>query len=155
MSLGKTISRNCVGHLDLSEYVAVDAAAPVRDVVELMRGENRTTTLVLRDDRLAGIFTERDVLRKVALRDGALDLPVGELMTPDPVVAAADLSIRGALRLMKEGHFLDLPVVGASGKLLGNLTDNSIVRHLADHLQAEVLNLPPDPAQVPEKEEGA
>ena len=36
-----------------------------------------------------------------------------------------------------------------------NLTDNAIVRHLAQHLQAEVLNLPPDPDQVPKTVEGA
>lgn len=155
MTLGKAIRENRVGHLDLTEYVTTTEDAPVREVVDLMRRLNRTTTLVTRDGALSGIFTERDVLHKVALQPSALDAPVRELMTREPRVIGPEASILGALRLMNEGHFRDLPVVAQDGKVLGNLTDNSVVRHLADHLQAEVMNLPPDPAQVLETVEGA
>jgi len=155
MSIGSAIRGTCIGHLDLTEFLAVDESAPVREVLEAMRDQNRTTTLVLREQELRGIFTERDVLRKVALRGEVLDRAVGELMTPSPVVVRADDTLLRAIRCMNEGHFRDLPVVDETGRVLGNLTDNAIVRHLADHLQAEVLNLPPEPGQVPATEEGA
>lgn len=155
MTLGKAIRENKVGHLDLTEYVTTTEDTPVREVVSLMRRLNRTTTLVTRDGALTGIFTERDVLHKVALQPSALDAPVRELMTPGPRVVGPEARILGALRLMNEGHFRDIPIVDEDGGVLGNLTDNSVVRHLADHLQAEVMNLPPDPAQVLDKVEGA
>jgi CBS domain-containing protein len=155
MSLASEVRNGHIGHLDLEAYVKADESTSVREVVRLMRRLDRTTTLVTRDDRLAGIFTERDVLRKVVTRPETWDRPVRELMTPDPVVAHPDATILGALRLMNEGHFRDLPVVNERGKILGNLTDNAIVRYLADHLPAEVLNLPPDPNQVPKTVEGA
>jgi CBS domain-containing protein len=76
-------------------------------------------------------------------------------MTPAPRVVGPEANILTALRIMTEGRFRDIPVLGPEGRLLGNLTDNSVVRHLADHLQAEVLNLPPEPDQVPGSPEGA
>ena len=66
--------------------LTADERAPVREVLEQMRQCNRTTTLVMRGPELRGIFTERDVLHKVALRQGILDRAVGELMTPRPSV---------------------------------------------------------------------
>ena len=155
MSLAETIRNSPVGHLDLEGYVAADAQTPVRDVLKLMRGFDRTTTLVTRSERLVGVFTERDVLRKVVSQPETWEKPIGELMTPNPVVIAPEETIQTALHRMNEGHFRDLPVVERDGKIVGNLTDNAIVAHLADHLQAEVLNLPPVPDQVPDTVEGA
>jgi CBS domain-containing protein len=66
MTLGHAIRENLVGHLDLTEYVTAAEDAPVREVMGQMRRQNRTTALVLRDGGLTGIFTERDVLHKVA-----------------------------------------------------------------------------------------
>ena len=155
MRLTEEIQSGLVGHLDLEGYVATDRSTPVRQVLALMRQTDRTTALVTEDGRLTGIFTERDVLKKVVSRPDAWDRPVGEFMTPNPQVVGPDVNLVGALRRMRDGHFRDLPVTGADGRILGNLTDNEVVRHLADRLQAEVINLPPDPNQVPRTVEGA
>jgi CBS domain-containing protein len=142
--------------MDLTEYVLAEEGLPVGEVVRRMRTCRCSTALITGPDgSLAGIFTERDVLHKAVTHPANWPLPVRELMTPDPVALGPRASVRAALRQMTEGHFRDLPVVGEDGKILGNLTDNAIVRHLADHLQAEVLNLPPDPDQTPDTVEGA
>jgi CBS domain-containing protein len=155
MSITQEI-RNCrVGHLELGEYVSADQRMSIREVLWRMRQCNTSTALVIRDDRLVGIFTERDVLHKVLTSPEVWARPVGELMTPDPVTIAPDADVLTALRLMREGHFRDVPVVETDGRVLGNLTDNAIARCLADHLQAEVLNLPPNPDQVVRTVEGA
>ena len=155
MRLNEEIRSGLVGHLDLHSYVATDTSTPVRQVLELMRHSDRTTALITENGQLVGIFTERDVLRKIVSRPNALDQPVEAFMTPNPKVVGPDVNLVGALRRMNEGHFRDLPVTGPDGKILGNLTDNEVVRHLADRLQAEVINLPPDPNQVPKTVEGA
>lgn len=154
-TITETVRNSLVGHLDLSGFVQTEEGTTVREVLALMRGHDRTTTLVTRDGRLTGIFTERDVLQKIVSNPQALERPVRDFMTPSPRCVRPDVSILGALRVMNEGHFRDIPVVDAEGKILGNLTDNAIVVHLCDHLQAEVLNLPPDPEQVPRAPEGA
>jgi CBS domain-containing protein len=155
MSIAAEIRRSRVGHLELHEYVTAEEELPVSDVVALMAGGNRSTALITNGGRLTGIFTERDVLHRVASAPSAWHRPVREVMTPEPVTIDAGATIHVALAKMKEGHFRDLPVVDEEGSIVGNLTDNAVVRRLADYLQAEVLNLPPDPDQVPQSVEGA
>jgi CBS domain-containing protein len=155
MSVAREIRSAQMRHLDLGGYITAEEATPVREVVDRMRRCDCSTGLITKDHRLTGIFTERDLLKRVLGRPDVLDRPIRDFMTPDPVAVTADVNILGALRRMNEGRFRDLPVVDAEGHILGNLTDNAIVRRLADTLQAEVLNLPPDPEQVPKTVEGA
>jgi CBS domain-containing protein len=155
MAVVNEIKTHMVGMLDLKEFVTVDETTPVSEVLRAMRTHDTSTTLVTREGRLTGIFTERDVLKKVVPDPEALGRPIRELMTPEPVVVRPQDTILAALRMMNEGRFRDLPVVDATGRIVGNLTDNAIVRQMGDRLQAEVLNLPPDPNQVPKTVEGA
>ena len=60
-------SLNLVGvvALGIDLPVVVDAETPLREVLQRMRDENSGCALVTREDRLAGIFTERDVLARL------------------------------------------------------------------------------------------
>jgi CBS domain-containing protein len=155
MTLLEEIERATVGTADLRGFVTADEALAVREVLHLMCRYDRTTALITRDNVLCGIFTERDVLQKIISNPATLDRPVTEFMTPDPVTVRPDLSLLGALRAMNQGHFRDLPVVDDQGRVLGNLTDNAVVQHICARMQAEVINIPPDPHQVPRAPEGA
>ena len=75
-----------------------------------MVDRNVGAVLVLEDGRLAGIMTERDLMRAVArgLRD---DVVVGECMTADPDTIAPDDTIEHAAVLMIHGGYRHLPVV--------------------------------------------
>jgi CBS domain-containing protein len=84
---------------------------------------------------VAGIFTERDVLRKVALTDkDPKTMPVREVMTSSVVMATSDISAAEALEVMVREHHRHLPVVDEHGKLLGILS----IRHL---LQVKIDDL--------------
>ncbi len=155
MSLTEAVRSRRVGHLELDGFVSAEETTPVREVLYRMRQCDCMTVLVLHEGRLAGIFTERDALRKVLTRPETWDTPVGEWMSREPVTARPEQSLLDALRAMRGGQFRNLPVVGPAGEVLGNLTDTAVVRGLADYLQVEVLNLPPDPNQVPKTVEGA
>lgn len=144
-----------IGHLDLGEFVTADEEVPVGEVLRRMRHCGGVTALLMREGRLAGIFTERDMLLKVLSDAGAGERPIRELMTSDPVTASPQQDIRGALRVMRNGGFRDLPVLDENGRVLGNLTQAAVVRFLAGNLPQEVLNLPPRPDQAPPKPEGA
>lgn len=85
--------------------------------------------VVATDGRLAGIFTERDALLKVAGR--ALDgLTVAEVMTPDPVVLRADDTVAIAIHKMAVGGFRHIPLVDERGEVTGIVTAQDVMRHI-------------------------
>jgi CBS domain-containing protein len=92
------------------DLLTVEAGMPVVAVARRMVDRNVGAVLVLDDGRLAGIMTERDLMRAVArgLRDDAL---VGECMTADPDTIAPDDTIEHAAVLMIHGGYRHLPVV--------------------------------------------
>jgi len=134
--------------------VVVEAGTSVRDVVERMRERAGICALVLKDGALAGIFTERDHLDKVAGDPDRLTAPIDQLMTPDPHSLNPEDSVADALRMVVEGGYRQLPVVEGT-HLRGVVAALDIVQYIADLFPTEVLNLPPDPDQIPPQEEGA
>ena len=93
-----------------ADLLTVDATAPVVAVAQRMADRNVGAVLVLEDGRLAGIMTERDIMRAVArgLRD---DTVVSDCMTADPETIAPDDTIEHAAVLMIHGGYRHLPVV--------------------------------------------
>ena len=74
-------------------------------------GERRIgSALVMEDDTLLGIFTERDIVRALGQDFGAAERPVSEWMTPDPVTVPPDTPAAEALKTMLDGGFRHLPV---------------------------------------------
>jgi CBS domain-containing protein len=155
MSLERDLRAEPVAYLDLSSFTLVDYRAPVRAVVEQMRAENHGCALVARDGRLAGIFTERDVLTKVIDRPESWDTLIERVMTADPDTVQPTDRVAAALRKMNQGHYRNVPVVDADGSIKGNLTHYAILKFFSDRFQPEIYNLPPDPDQVPKAPEGA
>jgi CBS domain-containing protein len=92
------------------DLLSVGAGAPVVAVAQQMADRNVGAALVLEGGRLAGIMTERDLMRAVArgLRDDAV---VGGCMTPTPDTVAPDDTIEHAAVLMIHGGYRHLPVV--------------------------------------------
>jgi CBS domain-containing protein len=92
------------------DLLTVEAALPVIEVAKRMVQRNVGAVLVLEDERLAGIMTERDLLRAIArgLSDEAV---VGDCMTPHPETIAPDDTSEHAVVLMIHGGFRHLPVV--------------------------------------------
>ena len=97
--------------------VAVDAR--VRDAVELLDTHRIGAVPVMDGDTVAGVFSERDVIRLLQA-DGAaaLDRVVGEVMTTPAVTVASNESVLGALSLMTYRRIRYLPVVDG-GNLSG------------------------------------
>jgi len=78
---------------------------------------------------VAGIFTERDVLRRIALsgREPA-QIPVREVMTTPVEMATLDTTPGQALATMVERHYRHLPIVDDNGKLLGMLSIRNVLQ---------------------------
>jgi CBS domain-containing protein len=87
------------------------------------------------EGKVAGIFTERDVLQKLALsgRDPKT-VPVRELMTTPVEMASPEMTPGEALAEMVEYHVRHLPIVDAGGKLLGMLSIRNLLQAQVDEL---------------------
>jgi len=91
------------------DLLTVDAGTPLAEVAGRMVERSVGAVLVLDGERLAGILTERDVLRAVArgIRDDAV---VRDWMTTDPDTIEPDETTEHAATLMMHGGFRHLPV---------------------------------------------
>src|SRR5262249_32955577 len=111
--------------------------------------------LVVQGQRVVGIFTERDLMRRVLAPSKPLSLSVAACMTPNPVTVQNKDPIGVAVKRMEEGGDRHLPVVDEAGRPVGVLSVKRIVHYLVEHFPATVHNLPPDPGGVPLEREGA
>ncbi|HLA42231.1 MAG TPA: CBS domain-containing protein [Aggregatilineales bacterium] len=144
MSIEKELKQEKIKHLDLREYTAVESGTTVQAVVDRMRRDRHNCALILKDNRLIGIFTERDVLNKVAMESDTWKKPIDEFMTPAPGTIDPDDTAENALQRMADGHFRNVPVVDSEGNIQGNVTHYAFIKFLADHFPQEIYNLPPD-----------
>jgi CBS domain-containing protein len=112
--------------------VEVDVHTSLAKAIRQMTGHKIGCVLVTDEtDRLVGIFTERDVLMRVAgLVDDLAAANVGAYMTADPVAVHADLPIAHALHLMALHGFRHLPLVDDDRRPVGIISFRDVVHYL-------------------------
>ena len=104
---------SAVGELiEPRKLIVASPGTSVKEAARLMRSRKVGAVLVVRDEQLVGIFTERDALTRVMAegRDPAATR-LAEVMTPDPKTVAVDETFGYALLLMHEHGFRHLPVL--------------------------------------------
>jgi CBS domain-containing protein len=154
MTIENSVKAIEVMALGMAPPVVMEETASVEEVLRTMQEGRSGSALLCREGRLSGIFTERDVLNKVIGKEGVLDRPVSELMTPDPASVHENDPIQLAVLQMHKGGFRNVPVVDADGKVVSCVRHKDIVHYLIEHFAQHVLNLPPDPNNMPDTPEG-
>lgn len=122
------------------ETAAISVEASVADAIRLMLDHHVGAVGVIDSEkRVAGIFTERDVLQKLALsgRDPE-KAPLREFMTTPVEMATQETGPGEALAIMVERHFRHLPVVDNDGHLLGMLSIRNVLQWKVDSLAHEL-----------------
>ncbi|HSQ56274.1 MAG TPA: KpsF/GutQ family sugar-phosphate isomerase, partial [Gemmata sp.] len=108
-----------------SELRIASATSTVREVFATVRHTGRRTGAIMLTDaegRLAGLFTDSDLARLFESRqDFALDLPIAQVMTKNPIVIAPDARVGEAIDLLRSRKISELPVVDVAGRPLGML----------------------------------
>ena len=108
--------------------VQVSPDSTVREAAKAMAEANVGCAAILEGQELVGLFTERDVLKRVLLMDLITDeVKVAEVMTKEIITGDLEMTSRDARRLLKEHHIRHLPVVDADGKLNGVLSIRDLV----------------------------
>ena len=125
------------------DVASVRVEASAADAIRLMLNRHVGAVGVVDSEGLvAGIFTERDVLLKLALTGRNPETtPVLELMTTPVELATIDTRPGEALATMLERHFRHLPVVDSTGKLLGMLSIRNLLEQRIDDLSHELDSL--------------
>jgi CBS domain-containing protein len=119
MDLAKTLKIESVSQLSTTTPLRIHPKQSVAEAVALMRKEQVGCLLVCEGERMVGILTERDLMRRVLAAGKPLTLPVSECMTRNPVVVRRKEPISAAIRQMEEGGYRHLPVVDEGGRLGG------------------------------------
>jgi CBS domain-containing protein len=110
--------------------------ALVASALELMRRETHDCVLVTRGDQLAGIFTSRDFLNRVAAVHGdPAQLALADVMTASPRTLRPGDDVVFAINWMAVEGFRNVPIVDDQGRLLGVLTVWDVMRHLGDFFE--------------------
>jgi CBS domain-containing protein len=131
--LDKRFLATSVGTLNPKVPIEVLTTTTVAEAVALLQANKQGSVIVV-DERglLQGIFTERDVLLKVALR--GIDpraTPVSELMTKNPETISATTPIAFALNMMSHGGYRHLPMLDEAGYPIGVVSVKDLVDHIA------------------------
>jgi CBS domain-containing protein len=110
----------------------VPADLTLGQAIQLMQDLDEGALLVVTSDgRPVGIFTERDILSKVATQLDHLELHlIADYMTPNPDVLPASAPIAHALHLMAVHHYRHVPVVNDEGVALGVVSFRDVVRYI-------------------------
>jgi len=125
------------------EVAAVDIAATVAEAIHKMLDHHVGAVAVVDSEyRVAGIFTERDVLRRLSLsRLDPQTTSVRELMTTPVEMATRSTGAAEALNIMLERHFRHLPVADDDGRLLGILSIRNLLEWRVGDLSRELESL--------------
>lgn len=127
----RSLMEDAVTVLHPRQPVNVRPTATVREAIGIMLARDIGSLLVVdRDGKLMGIFSERDLLTKVVgTRASYAELPVHDVMTPDPETVAPTDKLAFALHKMDVGGYRHLPVV-KDGKPIGVISVRDMLRHI-------------------------
>jgi CBS domain-containing protein len=111
------------------DVLRIDAAATVYDAIVKMVEGNVGALLVYEGDRLAGIVTERDYLRRVTLQGrDERTTPVREIMSSELVFVGPDASVEECMAVMTERRIRHLPVLTENQDVVGIVSIGDVVK---------------------------
>jgi CBS domain-containing protein len=124
------------------DYVAVSPYTPLSQAIEAMKNDEGGCVIVSDDGRVAGIFTERDLINRVFGEEIDMESPISQWMQPAVETLSPDACVGDAVHLMNEKSFRNIPLV-RKGELVGSISVFDIITYLAECYPKETMNLPP------------
>jgi arabinose-5-phosphate isomerase len=122
-----------------------DCQATVREVFARARTRGRRTGAVILTDkpgRLCGLFTDSDLARLFEQRrDAALDRPIREVMTPDPITVPVGTRVVDAVELLCRHKISELPVVDTAGLPVGMIDITDVIELVPKEEREEVARV--------------
>jgi CBS domain-containing protein len=120
------------------KIVTIEPTASLNAALHLLAQHGIGALLILGPDRrIAGIISERDIVRALAERGAhVLDEPVGQVMTRKVVACNESETVAGVMERMTEGKFRHVPVVD-QGRLVGIVSIGDMVKYRLQEMERE------------------
>ncbi len=120
---------------------SVTSDQSVLEALKLMAEKNIGAVMVVDEDKLTGIFSERDYARKIILQDRHSDnTPVSDVMTPNVITIGPDQQLEECMIIMSDRHIRHLPVMEAD-KLIGIISINDVVAAIIRDQKTRIASL--------------
>jgi CBS domain-containing protein len=119
---------------NLSPVLTCSKNSKVNEVIRLMNENHVGSVVIVEHQKPIGIFTERDVLKKV-VGSQAVDInttPVEYLMTRDPITVTLETSFSQIMGAMRLGKFRHLIIVNQKGQLIGVISIKDVLSRVVD-----------------------
>ncbi len=124
-----------------NHIISITPETIVYEALEIMVKNNVSALLVMDNQSLLGIFTERDYARKVVLRGKTSKTTlIGEIMTEDPITITPDNSVEECMRVMTNRFIRHLPVV-ENGTVVGIVSIGDLVKFIIEEQKFIIENL--------------
>lgn len=124
-----------------ADVATVSAGTTIRDAVRTMSDKKIGSVLVVDNEQLKGIFTERDLMSRVVAAGVDLDTaPVDDVMSKDLITCSEDDTIEEVSRIMSNARHRHIPVI-AGKQLVGIVTAGDIMASVLEDRTIEVGQL--------------
>ena len=154
LALGIT-PQDTIGTLLGEKFIILNEMVSLRDVIENIKIHHIGCVLLENNNEISGIFTERDIVRKIVGNRHNLETEkVKDYMTRNPDVLYKNDLIGFALNKMINGGYRHIPIINEENKPIGIITMQDIINHLGNYFYEDIVNLPPNPIRKQANREG-
>lgn len=121
--------------------ISVSPDTGIRDAIAKMAERSAGTALVMEGNKLVGIFSERDFIRKIYLQDKCgKDVKVNEIMSADLTTVTPDTTLESCMNLMTDRRIRHLPVLEGD-RVVGIVSIGDIVKYMVNEKEFVIKNL--------------
>ena len=120
-----------------NKLITVKPSITILEAIKIMNEKGVGSVLVVENDKLVGIFTERDVVRTAA-NEINLNERLEKVMTKKPVIVEEEDYLSKASLLMSEKNVRHLPVINKEGKLVGIISARDLATYFYTIIEREV-----------------
>ena len=136
--LEQALVEHRIGTIRHEPFSTISPDTPVSEAVDKLASLHIACLLVAENDKLVGIFSERDVLSKVAFEyDELSDGPVRDVMTTDPIYVNETDSAVTSLSVMALCGYRHVPVLDSNDNLTGIVSPQRLTEFLQSHFRQE------------------
>lgn len=123
------------------EIISVSPDTGIRDAIAKMAEKSAGTALVMDGNKLVGILSERDFIRKIFLKDKCgKGIKVSEIMSTSLTTVTADTTLESCMNLMTDKRIRHLPVLDGD-RVAGIVSIGDIVKYMVNEKDFLIKNL--------------
>ena len=125
-----------------NKVTSVTPTDSVANAIHEMNEANIGAVVVIEHNKVVGMFTERDVLRKACFRslDDMKHTTIRDMMSEDLITGTPETTVEEAMRIFTEKRFRHLPII-KDDQLVGIISSGDVTKWIMDQQQSEIDHL--------------